>query len=52
MGHTVWWAGSYEVTPPPESVGVGSTGHYEENAGERVSRFMGSDPTLISSYGG
>ena len=27
---------------------VGSTGHYQDNAGEHVSRFIGSDPTRNS----
>ena len=30
---------------PPRRGWVGSTGHYQDNAGEHVSRFIGSDPT-------
>jgi hypothetical protein len=30
-GHTVGWAGSYEVTPPGEGCGREPTGHYEDS---------------------
>jgi len=50
------WTGLGWVTPvggqalirshgPPRRRRVGSTGHYQDNAGEHVSRFVGSDPT-------
>jgi len=48
VGHTLWWAGSYEVTPPAVKGWVGSTGHYQDNPLPGVSRFVGSGPTLIS----
>ena len=35
LGHTV----------RQEEGRVGSTGHYQDNAGKHVSRFVGSDPT-------
>ena len=49
MGHTVGWAGSYQVTPP-EELGwwVGSTGHYEDNTVRVCRPVIGSDPTRIS----
>ena len=41
LGHTVWWAGSYEVTPPEKGCVWEPTGHYEESTLRCVSRLLG-----------
>jgi len=45
VGHTCW-VGRLLLghTVRQERGGWGSTGHYQDNAGEHVSRFVGSDP--------
>jgi hypothetical protein len=52
LGHTVWWAGSYEVTPPEEGCGWEPTGHYEDSTPGCVSRILGQAPTRISCCSG
>ena len=54
----LWWTGLGWATPcggqalmrshrPRCMFGVGSTGHYQDNAGWRVSRLIGSGPTHV-----
>ena len=50
LGHTWWWAGSYEVTPPEKGCGWEPTGQYEDSIRGCVSRILGQAPTQIS-YG-
>ena len=56
----LWWTGLGWAIPgggqarirshrPRGGVGVGSIGHYQDSPLLGVSRFVGSDPTLISS---
>jgi hypothetical protein len=47
MGHTGGGQALMRSHRPRVTGGVGSTGHYQDNVGERVSRLMGSDPTLF-----